>query len=269
MGSYPRLARLNEALYRAWLICGRICKWWFRRPKLTSSVISDVKGIFYICFIFIYAGCLPFSLTPTEIETCQVAPPGETLLSAWHTLQSVRPHLPQVWTPTHVYPTGRYSQQINRCAFAKSVIVHLDHPVSSRVPPFCRYNMGGPRVPFQSIGFVAPCHTFGQNADCLQGGLGFLYSPPPPQDFSAIWATGDGRPTWEFRTFQSMLWIICLLMMATMGVKCCPEISPDKQQRLSMIYMWRLQLAPYRGICILQIDPDRGRWWITINIPHY
>ena len=33
-------------------ICGQRCKWWSHRPKLTSSVISDVKLIIYIFFTF-------------------------------------------------------------------------------------------------------------------------------------------------------------------------------------------------------------------------
>ena len=33
-------------------ICGQRCKWWSHRPKLTSSVISDVKLIIYIFLHF-------------------------------------------------------------------------------------------------------------------------------------------------------------------------------------------------------------------------
>ena len=39
---------LSKALYHTCFICGQRCKWWSRRPKLTSSVISDVKPIIYI-----------------------------------------------------------------------------------------------------------------------------------------------------------------------------------------------------------------------------
>ena len=34
---------LSKALYHTCFICGQRCKWWSRRPKLTSSVISDVN----------------------------------------------------------------------------------------------------------------------------------------------------------------------------------------------------------------------------------
>ena len=39
---------LSKALYHASFICRQRCKWWSRRPKLTSSLISDVKPIIYI-----------------------------------------------------------------------------------------------------------------------------------------------------------------------------------------------------------------------------
>ena len=44
----PRLVPLSKALYHTCFICGQRCKYWSRRPKLTSSVISDVKHIIYI-----------------------------------------------------------------------------------------------------------------------------------------------------------------------------------------------------------------------------
>ena len=47
-GFESRLALLSKALYHTCFICGQRCKRWFRRPKLTSSVISDVKPIIYI-----------------------------------------------------------------------------------------------------------------------------------------------------------------------------------------------------------------------------
>ena len=50
--SNPRLVPLSKALYHTCFICGQRCKWWSRRPKLTSSVISDVKPIIYIFFFF-------------------------------------------------------------------------------------------------------------------------------------------------------------------------------------------------------------------------
>ena len=48
----PRLVPLNKALYHTCFICGQRCKWWSRRPKLTSSVISDIKPIIYILLFF-------------------------------------------------------------------------------------------------------------------------------------------------------------------------------------------------------------------------
>ena len=50
----PRLVPLSKAPYHTCFICGQRCKWWSRRPKLTSSVISDVKQIIYIFFFYIY-----------------------------------------------------------------------------------------------------------------------------------------------------------------------------------------------------------------------
>ena len=47
-GFESRLVLVSKALYHTCFICGRRCKWWSRRPKLTSSVISDVKPIIYI-----------------------------------------------------------------------------------------------------------------------------------------------------------------------------------------------------------------------------
>ena len=47
-GFEPRLVSLIKALYHTSFICGQRCKCWYRRPKLTSSVISDVKPIIYI-----------------------------------------------------------------------------------------------------------------------------------------------------------------------------------------------------------------------------
>ena len=44
---------LRKALYHACFICGQ-SKWWSRQAKLTLSVISVVKPIIYIFFIYIY-----------------------------------------------------------------------------------------------------------------------------------------------------------------------------------------------------------------------
>ena len=44
----PRLVPLSRALYHTCFIYGQRCKCWSRRPKLISSVISDVKLVIYI-----------------------------------------------------------------------------------------------------------------------------------------------------------------------------------------------------------------------------
>ena len=41
---------LSKVLYHTCFICGQRCKRWSHRPKLTSSVISDVKPIIYFFF---------------------------------------------------------------------------------------------------------------------------------------------------------------------------------------------------------------------------
>ena len=43
-----RLVPLSKVLYHTCFICGQRCKWWSRPPKLTLSVISDVKPIIYV-----------------------------------------------------------------------------------------------------------------------------------------------------------------------------------------------------------------------------
>ena len=48
----PRLVPLSKVLFRSCFICGQRCKCWFRQPKLTSLVISDVKPIIYIYIYF-------------------------------------------------------------------------------------------------------------------------------------------------------------------------------------------------------------------------
>ena len=50
-GFESRLVLLSKTLYHTCFICGQRCKWWSRRPKLTSSVISHVKPIIYIFYI--------------------------------------------------------------------------------------------------------------------------------------------------------------------------------------------------------------------------
>ena len=52
-----QLVLLSKALYHACFICGQRCKWWSCQPKLTSLVISDVKPIIYIFYIYIYISC--------------------------------------------------------------------------------------------------------------------------------------------------------------------------------------------------------------------
>ena len=47
-GFISRLVPLNKTPYHACFICGQRCNWWSRRPKMTSSVISDVKTVIYL-----------------------------------------------------------------------------------------------------------------------------------------------------------------------------------------------------------------------------
>ena len=53
VGSFPQLVLLSKALYHACFVCGQRCNWWSHLPKLTLSVISDLKPIIYIFRIFI------------------------------------------------------------------------------------------------------------------------------------------------------------------------------------------------------------------------
>ena len=62
VGLYPRLVPLRKALYHGFFICGQRCKWWSRRLKLTSSVISGVKPIIYIFFLLLFSFSLEQSL---------------------------------------------------------------------------------------------------------------------------------------------------------------------------------------------------------------
>ena len=48
----PQLVPPSKALYQTCFTCGQRCKCWSRRPKLTSSVISDVECIIYIFYIY-------------------------------------------------------------------------------------------------------------------------------------------------------------------------------------------------------------------------
>ena len=88
---------LSKVLYHTCFICRQRCKWWSRRPKLTSSVISDVKPIICI-FTFIHCSYLdpvvplpiPMWLQVYSIRALQKAcitfnlqPP--TQRSVWHT----------------------------------------------------------------------------------------------------------------------------------------------------------------------------------------
>ena len=52
---------LSKALYHICVICGQRCKWWACRPKLSSSVISDVKSIIYIYILYLH----PFEYVPS------------------------------------------------------------------------------------------------------------------------------------------------------------------------------------------------------------
>ena len=61
----PWLVLLAKALYHACFICGQTRRWWSCRPKLTSSVISDVKPIIYIYILHLHL----MSVTITVIIT--------------------------------------------------------------------------------------------------------------------------------------------------------------------------------------------------------
>ena len=52
VGSFSRLVTLSKTPYHTCSIRGQGCKWWSRRAKLTSSVIPDVKFIFFFFFTF-------------------------------------------------------------------------------------------------------------------------------------------------------------------------------------------------------------------------
>ena len=47
---------LRKALYHACFICGQRWKWWSHRPKLTPSVISDIKPIIHFVVNPVIAG---------------------------------------------------------------------------------------------------------------------------------------------------------------------------------------------------------------------
>ena len=61
LSSIYSLVLVSKALYHTCFICGQRCKRWSRRPKLTSSVISDVKPIIYI-YITFTSWVLPLSV---------------------------------------------------------------------------------------------------------------------------------------------------------------------------------------------------------------
>ena len=63
----PRLVPLSKVLYHTCFISGQRFKCWSRRPKLTSSVISDVKPIIYI-YIYVLKMQGPRFIT---IEKCE------------------------------------------------------------------------------------------------------------------------------------------------------------------------------------------------------
>ena len=45
---FPAFVSLCKTLYQTCFSRGQGCKWWSYRPKVTSSVLSDVKPINYI-----------------------------------------------------------------------------------------------------------------------------------------------------------------------------------------------------------------------------
>ena len=120
---------LSKALYHTCFTCGQRCKWWSRRPKLTSSVISDVKPIIYIIFFFFthrpFQGSLltrfsHFIALDKGIDLCHSVyqtednyyvadfmPCGST--SKWKTIINVKMglHLSKISKPAKVY-TSRY-----------------------------------------------------------------------------------------------------------------------------------------------------------------
>ena len=57
-GSFPQLVSLSKTFYHACFIYGQGCKCLSRQPKLTSSVISDVKPIIYLSFLVTLHGIL-------------------------------------------------------------------------------------------------------------------------------------------------------------------------------------------------------------------
>ena len=77
-GFESRLVPLCKALYHTCFIWGQRCKWWSRRPKLTPSVISDVKPIIYI-FFYIYRLLLSIVVLATTIIWYST-----TALTKWH-----------------------------------------------------------------------------------------------------------------------------------------------------------------------------------------
>ena len=69
VGLNPTCA-LSRALYHTCFICGQRCKRWFRQPKLTPSVISDVKSIIYIFIFYIWTCDLILSVYNTGLVLC-------------------------------------------------------------------------------------------------------------------------------------------------------------------------------------------------------
>ena len=69
-----RLVPLSKALYHICFICRQRCNWWSRWPKLTWSVISDVKPIINILHLI-----NPYRLRPARDSRC----PGKVFAIAW------------------------------------------------------------------------------------------------------------------------------------------------------------------------------------------
>ena len=61
-GFVSRLVFLSKALYHACFICEQRCRWWSRRPKLTSLVILNIKPLIKFT-VYIYSSRLESTAT--------------------------------------------------------------------------------------------------------------------------------------------------------------------------------------------------------------
>ena len=91
----PRLAPLSKVLHHTCFICGQRCKCWSRRPKLTSSVISDVK---LIIFIYIYI----FVLFSNAFGRCITKDTARCVQSREREMQSNSEETPLFYTHNYI-----------------------------------------------------------------------------------------------------------------------------------------------------------------------